>query len=177
MPIGWMWPLAWSRFALPRPKPLWPKNENCESASAAPHYTLRSIHNDSRGLSRLSKIAHMRPIWIAGYESTRGNFPAHPRVRPRPRVVGSAGPFGPGHRGQVELPPTIETDFVGAVLDGEPAAQVTVPAAKDGLKNFHERFHKSCALCRRSQHPLASSHSRSERTLARARAIAQSAAP
>ena len=36
----------------------WPKNENCESASAAPCYTLRRIDNDISRLSSLSKIAH-----------------------------------------------------------------------------------------------------------------------
>jgi hypothetical protein len=35
-----------------------PKNENHESASAAPYYTLRSFYSDRRGFSRLSKIAH-----------------------------------------------------------------------------------------------------------------------
>jgi hypothetical protein len=77
---------------------------------------------------------------------------------------------------QVEFPPTIEADLVSPVLDGEHAAEVTVPAAKDELKN-RRQFHKSCARWRRSQLPLSSSHSSRELTLARARAIAQSAAP
>jgi hypothetical protein len=40
-----------------------------------------------------------------------------------------------------------------------------------------QEFHKSADLCPCSQLPLASSHSSRERTLARANAIAQSAAP
>ena len=58
MPIGWMWPLALNLVR--EPDPLRPKNESCESAFAAPYDTLRSINNDRCGLSRLSKIAHMR---------------------------------------------------------------------------------------------------------------------
>ena len=77
---------------------------------------------------------------------------------------------------QVEFPSTVEADLVCAVFDGEDAAEVTVPAAKDELKN-RQQFHKSPARWRRSQLPLASNHSSSERTLARAKAIAQSAAP
>jgi hypothetical protein len=45
------------------------------------------------------------------------------------------------------------------------------------LEDQRKELHKSCARCLRSQLPLASSHSSSERTLARARAMAQSAAP
>jgi hypothetical protein len=43
--------------------------------------------------------------------------------------------------------------------------------------SYNAEVHKSPARCRRSQVPLASSHSSSERTLARASAIEQSAAP
>jgi hypothetical protein len=78
---------------------------------------------------------------------------------------------------QVEFPATIEADAVGAMLDREHAAEVTVPATKNKLENTQEQFHKSCARWRRSELPLASSHSSRDRTLARARAIAQSAAP
>jgi hypothetical protein len=35
---------------------------------------------------------------------------------------------------QVEFPSTVEADPVGAAFDGEHAAEVTVPAAKDKLK-------------------------------------------
>ncbi len=72
---------------------------------------------------------------------------------------------------------TVEAHLVGAVFDGEDTAQVTMPATKNKLENPAQRFHQSCARWRRSQLPLASSHSSRERTLARARAIAQSAAP
>ena len=79
-------------------------------------------------------------------------------------------------RGQVEFPPTVEAHAVCAAFDGEDAAKVTMPAAKDELED-RQWLHNSCARWRRSQLPLASNHSSSERTLARARAIAQSAAP
>jgi len=78
---------------------------------------------------------------------------------------------------QVEFPSTIEADAVCAVFDGEHAAEVTVPATKNKLKDTQEQFHKSCARWRRSELPLVSSHSSRDLTLARARAIAQSAAP
>jgi hypothetical protein len=35
---------------------------------------------------------------------------------------------------QVEFPPTVEADLVCAIFDGEYTAEVTVTAAKDGLK-------------------------------------------
>jgi len=78
---------------------------------------------------------------------------------------------------QVEFPSTVETDLVGAVFYREHPTEVTMAAAENKLENAEEYFHTSCARWRRSQLPLASSHSRRERTLARARAIAQSAAP
>jgi hypothetical protein len=77
---------------------------------------------------------------------------------------------------QVEFPSTVETNPVSPAFDGEHAAEVTMPATEDELNN-RQHFHKSCARWRRSQLPLASSQSSRERTLARARAIAQSAAP
>jgi len=77
---------------------------------------------------------------------------------------------------QVEFPSTVEADLIRPVFDREHAAEMTVPAAKDKLEN-RQQLHKSCARWRRSQLPLASNHSSSERTLARARAIEQSAAP
>jgi len=78
---------------------------------------------------------------------------------------------------QIELLPTVEADLVCAVFDREHTAEVTVPAAKGKLENPKQWFHQSRVRWRRSQLPLASSHSSRERTLARARAIAQSAAP
>jgi|HubBroStandDraft_6_1064221.scaffolds.fasta_scaffold99142_3 hypothetical protein len=77
---------------------------------------------------------------------------------------------------QIEFCSTIEADPIGAVFDGEHAAAVTVPAAKDKLENPKQRVHRFGSR-RRSQHPLASSQARRERTLARARAMEQSAAP
>jgi hypothetical protein len=78
---------------------------------------------------------------------------------------------------QIEFPSTVEANLVGAVFDREYTAEVTMPAAKHKLEDVQQEFHKSCARWRRSQLPFASSHSSRERTLARARAIAQSAAP
>jgi len=75
---------------------------------------------------------------------------------------------------QIEFPSTVEADLVCAVFNGEGAAEVTVPAAEDELEN-RRQFHKSRR--RRSQLPLASSHSREGRTLIRAKAIEQLAAP
>jgi hypothetical protein len=78
--------------------------------------------------------------------------------------------------GQFEFPPTVEAHLVCPVLDGEHAAHVAVPAAKDKLQKPWQ-LHKSCARCRRSQLPFVSSQSSRDRTLARASAMAQSAAP
>jgi len=78
---------------------------------------------------------------------------------------------------QVEFPSTVEAYPVCAIFDREDAAQVTMPAANDKLDNPTQRIHQSRVLWRRSQLPLASSHSSRERMLARASAIAQSAAP
>lgn len=78
---------------------------------------------------------------------------------------------------QVEFPTTIEADPVCAVPDREYSTHVSMSATKDKLENPDQRFHQSCARWRRSTLPFASSHSSRERTLARAKAIAQSAAP
>ena len=78
---------------------------------------------------------------------------------------------------QIEFPSTIEANFVCAVFDREYPADMTVAATENKLEDCEKQFHKSCARWRRSQLPLASNHSSSERTLARANAIAQSAAP
>ena len=101
------------------------------------------------------------------------------RIRPHSGVERTVGPYRRMRVRiwQVEFPSTIEADPIRAMFDGEHATEVTVPAAKEELEHPEQHFHKSCARCRRSQLPLASSHSRRERTLARARAIAQSAAP
>jgi hypothetical protein len=77
---------------------------------------------------------------------------------------------------QVELPSTIETDSVRPLLDGEDATQVTVMASKRKSENPTQRVHRSCSRLR-SKLPLASSHASKARTLARARAMEQSAAP
>jgi hypothetical protein len=43
---------------------------------------------------------------------------------------------------QVKFPAAIETDFVGAMLNREHAAQVTVTASENELK-YGQQFHKS----------------------------------
>jgi hypothetical protein len=75
---------------------------------------------------------------------------------------------------QIKFLSTVEADLICALFNGEGAAEVTVPAAKDELEN-RRQFHKFRR--RRSQIPLASSHSREERTPIRAQAIEQPAAP
>ncbi len=98
---------------------------------------------------------------------------------PRPQASGRQGVGSCWHLWiwQVELPSAVEAYFIRVVFDREHTAQVTVTAAKYKLENYREGFHRSCARWRRSQLPLASSHLSRERTLARAKAIAQSAAP
>jgi len=81
-----------------------------------------------------------------------------------------------GHIRQLEFPSTIKADLIRTVLDGEHATHTTVTASKGKLENPEQRIHWSRSR-RRSQLPLASSQVSRERTLARARAIAQSAAP
>jgi len=78
---------------------------------------------------------------------------------------------------QVEFPSTVEANLIRAVFDREHTAEVTVAASKNKLEDTQEKVHKSCARWRRSQLPLASSQSSRDRTLARANAIEQSAAP
>jgi len=87
------------------------------------------------------------------------------------------GPYRHVCMRQIEFPTAVEAHLVGAVLDREHAAEVAVAAAEYELENGPQWVHRSWARWRRSQVPLASSHSSSARTRARARAIAQSAAP
>jgi hypothetical protein len=106
--------------------------------------------------------------------SSRGNLGL---FRVITALGGSNRPHGM-HRcpGILEFLPTLEADAVGSFLDGEHATDLSVMAPKRGMQNPEQWFHKSCAR-RRSQLPLASSHSSKERRLARARAMEQSAAP
>jgi hypothetical protein len=128
-----------------------------------------------RRFVRLSKIAH---IWkfvgtcdVASMPNTHysmcGSFNLQYRIRS----------FWHGSAGYVEFPPTVEAHPVGAPFNSEHAAQMAVPASTNKLEEVRKHAHKSCARWRRSQHPLESSHSSRERMLARARAMAQSAAP
>jgi len=79
--------------------------------------------------------------------------------------------------GIVKFHSAVQADLIGPVLDGEHSTAVAVTTAEGKLENRKQRFHKSSARWRRSQLPLASSQASRERTLARARAMAQSAAP
>ena len=72
--------------------------------------------------------------------------------------------------------PTIEADLVRPLLDGEHTTELTVMAAKSEMENSKQGFHSGSARLR-SKLPLTSSQARSARTLACARAMAQSAAP
>lgn len=76
----------------------------------------------------------------------------------------------------LKLLSTLKADFVRSLLDGEDATELAVPAPEDELEDPQQRVHASCAR-RRSRLPFASSHPIRVRTLARARAIEQSAAP
>jgi hypothetical protein len=77
---------------------------------------------------------------------------------------------------QVKLPSTIEAHAVRSAFDREDATYVTVTAPKDELENPKQRVHRSCSRLR-SQLPFTSSQASRERTLPRAKAIEQSAAP
>jgi hypothetical protein len=134
--------------------------------------------NDSSSVVRLSKIAHMGTIKVAMPATLKAEHSARlMRTCPEARGRRGARPFGCVRIGQVEFASTVEADLICAVFDGEHTAQVTVSATENKLEHGQQQFHKSPARWRRSQLPFASSHSSRERTLARARAIAQSAAP
>jgi hypothetical protein len=99
------------------------------------------------------------------------------QIRPQPCGWRSVGRFFSKRVRQVEFPSALDANAVRAVPDGEHTAEVTMPTAKDKLEKGPQRFHTSCDRWRRSQLPFASNHSSRERTLARASAIEQSAAP
>jgi hypothetical protein len=79
--------------------------------------------------------------------------------------------------GHGKFPAAVEADAVSAMLDREHATHVTVPATEKELDKRAQESYHSRARCRRSQLPFVSSHSSRERTLPRASAIEQSAAP
>jgi len=76
-------------------------------------------------------------------------------------------PYGHVPMRQFEFPSTVEANFVRTMFDREHTAEMTMPAAKNKLKDVEQEFHKSCVRWRRSQSPFASNHSSCERTLAR----------
>src|SRR5271154_1256625 len=56
MPIGWMWSLGCDLVRIDRQRP---ENRSHESAFTASSTHSVEVNNDSYGLSRLSKIAHL----------------------------------------------------------------------------------------------------------------------
>ena len=132
------------------------------------------------GPSRLSKIAHMRLRLRAGEAITLRQTSARwaPGGREAKRwsapldrreCVTAHGPSS----SCAQATPTGYVPFL--IVNG----RLRGPGwhAKANWNIPRKRFHQSCARCRRSQLPLASSQFSKERTLARARAIEQSAAP
>jgi hypothetical protein len=71
----------------------------------------------------------------------------------------------------------LQTNLVRPLLNSEHTTHLAMMTSEGKLKNPQQESHKFCARCRRSQLPLASSQSSSVRTLVRARAMEQSAAP
>ena len=128
---------------------------------------------------RLSKIAHMRTITAAmpGPNKPGGASAYVMRIRLKTDARRSSRSYWDLSAKQVEFSSAVKADFVSAILNGEHTAEMMMPAAKEELEKTQKQFHKSCAPWRRSQLPLTSSQSSSDFTLARARAIAQSAAP
>jgi hypothetical protein len=57
------------------------------------------------------------------------------RIGPQTSVRRSFGPSWRKRVGQLEFVSTVEADLICAVLDGEHATHVTVPAAKNKLEN------------------------------------------
>ena len=141
-----------------------------------PHTSVQ-VRMTDRGSVSEQDSSHGRKGWrTAGWIKAERSA-CMVKLRPRADDRGTVGPYRRTRGRQIEFSPAVETDPVSTVLDREHTAQVMMPAAKKKLEDTPEQFHKSCARWRRSQLPFASSHSRRERTLARARAIAQSAAP
>src|ERR1700676_1455893 len=99
-------------------------------------------------------------------------------VQERSGPIGNAQPYGVHQSpGILKFLSTVQADLVRPFLDREHGSPFAVMASEGKLEHLQEWFHKSSARFRRSQLPWASSQSTRERTLARARAIEQSAAP
>jgi len=160
--------------------------------SRGPVCTLRRINNDRCEFSRLSKIAHMRRLRQAAEElrcrcrapqsvcvrtgsflRDLNHFFRSPQLLKRwAKLVGLSGAGFSRSRS----PDCLKTS---SHAHSEGAADFVLAAS---LKRWADTspkqwFHKSSALCRRSQLPLTSSQPSRARTLARAKAMEQSAAP
>src|ERR1700675_3961311 len=99
-------------------------------------------------------------------------------VQERIGPIGNAQPYGVHQSpGILKFLSTVQADLVRPFLDREHGSPFAVMASEGKLEHLQEWFHKSSVRFRRSQLPWASSQSSRERTLARARAIEQSAAP
>src|ERR1700681_1888191 len=100
-------------------------------------------------------------------------------VQERIGPIGNAQPYGVHQSpGILNFLSTVQADLrYVRFLIVNTAVPFAVMASEGKLEHLQEWFHKSSARFRRSQLPWASSQSSRERTLARARAIEQSAAP
>jgi hypothetical protein len=154
-----------------------------KASNQRPRPRLHTQHNknDRSGESCLSKIAH---IWRLRWQWLRRGrikylfFGTSNALLLR---IGSADNIrsdGAHSRpGIFEFLSTLQADLIGPLVDCEHTTFLAVTTSEYKLENPKQEFHKSSALCRRSQLPLTSNQSSKARTLARARAIAQSAAP
>jgi hypothetical protein len=155
---------------------------SCHSNRRSPEKTcsIAGAGMQDRSLCSANKTAGFRTSTQTirlGVDQSAGASACMMKIRPQagsPRGVGWSFPESVR---QVEFSPAVEANLIRAVFDREHAAQVTVSAAENKLEHSQQEFHKSCARWRRSQLPLASSQHNRDRTLDRARAIAQSAAP
>ncbi|MGC2329375.1 MAG: hypothetical protein WA604_21875 [Candidatus Sulfotelmatobacter sp.] len=130
----------WPRFQL--------KNESCEILAARIHSQHKK--NDSSKAARLSKIAHKAKSKLRFRDRINTGVSARiAKLDHRAGVQRSIESRAIESHGcvrvrQIEFPSTVEADLICAVFDCEHTAEVTVPAAKDELKN-RRQSHKSCA--------------------------------
>lgn len=150
MPMGWMWPL----HSGPRMR--------AANQRRSSDYTLRRSHHDSCGFVRLSKIAHIRRM---GDTRTSGE-----------EVVHAAGRCGACASGRSNSLPQSKHTRYDLPLIVKIRLRWWCRHPKTNWKIRSNRFIGAYSR-RRSQLPLASSHSRRARTLALASAMEQSAAP
>jgi hypothetical protein len=66
---------------------------------------------------------------------------AHVRAGCGAGFILATGLRRPANTGQVEFSTAVKADLIGSAFDGENAAQVPMPAAKNKLQHARERFH------------------------------------